>query len=203
MIAAGGNSRPEGRSFHHPGEDALVAPPLPSAAKGLRRTIFLGCIVPPQTIAVDEDNAARHSSAAGVRIAVALGETRFIRTICASGIRKRLCIDRSFCEGGFAPQAQVRSVLTPVSFAVASGFAARHRLSGKTALSAPGRPDVFFGQKLGSQGSTVLIKRRDGECLGPAFADVTNAAVHQLHGARRAVGRQVPGLGVVRKIGKR
>ena len=75
-------------------------------------------------------------------------------------------------------------------------------MSGKTALSASGRPDVFFGQKLGAQGSTVLIKRRDGECLGPAFADVTNAAVHHLDGARRAVGRQVPGLGVVRKIGK-
>ena len=45
-------------ALHHPGEDALVAPPLPTIVEGLRWAILPGRIASPQAIAIDEDNAA-------------------------------------------------------------------------------------------------------------------------------------------------
>ena len=51
-----------GQTIHHPGEHSLVTPPFPTVVEGLRRTILPGCIAPPQTIAIDEDYAAKNAT---------------------------------------------------------------------------------------------------------------------------------------------
>ena len=53
------NSGFGGQTFHHSGEDALVAPSLPTVLERLWRAIFPGRIAPPQAIAIDEDNTAQ------------------------------------------------------------------------------------------------------------------------------------------------
>jgi hypothetical protein len=65
-----------GQADHDPGEDPIVAPPLPSVIKGLRRTIFLRRIAPAQTIAIDEDYAAKNATIIDARLTVALGKER-------------------------------------------------------------------------------------------------------------------------------
>ena len=56
------------QSHHHPGEDALVAPPLPTVVERLMGAVFLWRIPPAQPIAIDEDNPAntRLSSTRGL-----------------------------------------------------------------------------------------------------------------------------------------
>ena len=68
------NGRLGGQALHHPGEDALVAPSLPTVVEGLRRAIFLGGISPPQAIAIDEDYATQDPSVIDARLTVALGK---------------------------------------------------------------------------------------------------------------------------------
>ena len=70
------NGRLGGQAFHHPGEDAFLAPALPTIIEGLRWTILLGRIAPPQAIAIDEDNAAENTPVIDARLAVALREKR-------------------------------------------------------------------------------------------------------------------------------
>jgi hypothetical protein len=62
------------QTIHHPGEDSLVAPPLPPVVEGLRRAIFFRRIAPPQPIAIDEYYAAQHTPVIDARLTVALGE---------------------------------------------------------------------------------------------------------------------------------
>lgn len=62
------------QAFHHPGEDALVAPSRPTIVKGLRRVMFLGRITSPQPIENDEDHIARDPPIIDARLAVAFGE---------------------------------------------------------------------------------------------------------------------------------
>jgi len=47
---------------HHPGEDALIAPPLPAIIKRLVRAIGRRGVAPSQPIAVNEDNPTQHTS---------------------------------------------------------------------------------------------------------------------------------------------
>ena len=62
------------QTHHDPGEDPIVAPPLPTVIKRLRRTILFGRIAPSQPVAVDEDYAAEHTAIVGARLAMALGK---------------------------------------------------------------------------------------------------------------------------------
>lgn len=62
-----------GQICHHPGEDAFLAPPLPSAVERLMRTILLRRIPPTQAIAIDEDNAAQNPPAIDPRLTMRLG----------------------------------------------------------------------------------------------------------------------------------
>ena len=70
------NSRLGGQAFHHPGEDTLVTPSLPSVVEGLWRAILLGGIAPSQPIAIDEDYAAQNAPVIDARHSVALGKER-------------------------------------------------------------------------------------------------------------------------------
>ena len=70
------NGRLGGQAFHHPGEDAFLAPALPTILEGLRWTILLGRIAPPQAIAIDEDNAAQDTKIINPRTTMALGKER-------------------------------------------------------------------------------------------------------------------------------
>ena len=63
-----------GQPSHHPGEDPLVAPPLPTIVEGLRRNILPRRIAPPQAIAVDENYAAQHPQIIDTGLAMALGK---------------------------------------------------------------------------------------------------------------------------------
>ena len=67
-----------GQTLHHPGKDALITPPLPAVVEGLRRTILLRSVAPPQTVALDENDAAQNPPVIDAWLAVALwkfGET--------------------------------------------------------------------------------------------------------------------------------
>lgn len=64
------NGRLSGDPFLHPGEDAFVAPPLPTAVEGLWRAILLRSIAPAQAIAIDKDYGAQHPSDIGARLAM-------------------------------------------------------------------------------------------------------------------------------------
>ena len=61
---------------HHPCEDAFVAPPLPTIIERLVWAIRRRGIAPFQTIAINEDNAALHTSIINAWFAVELGEER-------------------------------------------------------------------------------------------------------------------------------
>jgi hypothetical protein len=63
--------------LHHPGEDSLVAPSLPSVVKGFRRAILPGGVAPPQAVAIDEDYAAQDTPVIDPRLAMALGKKWF------------------------------------------------------------------------------------------------------------------------------
>ena len=108
-----GFSRTSGvQAFHHPGEDALVPPPLPAVVRRLRRAIFLGRIAPPQAVAIDEYYPAQDMPVIDARLAVAFGErggsanspgTVFptngcSRAICSPVSQKRLLIVQSPCR---------------------------------------------------------------------------------------------------------
>lgn len=66
-----------GQADHDPGEDPVVAPPLPSVIKGLRRTVFLRRIAPTQPIAIDEDYATQNPSIIDAGLTMALRKERF------------------------------------------------------------------------------------------------------------------------------
>ena len=78
-----GNGGFGSKTIHHPSEDTLIAPPLPSIVEGLRRAVFFRCIAPPQPIAIDEDYSAQHPPVIYARLTVALGkeglESRHLR----------------------------------------------------------------------------------------------------------------------------
>lgn len=57
---------------HHSGEDPLVASPFLAILEGIRRTILLWRIAPPQAITVDEDYSAQDTSVIDARLAMAL-----------------------------------------------------------------------------------------------------------------------------------
>ena len=61
---------------HHPGEDAFVAPPLPTVIERLVWAIRRRGIASSQPIAINEDNAAQHTSIINTWFAVGLGEER-------------------------------------------------------------------------------------------------------------------------------
>jgi hypothetical protein len=63
-----------GQPIHHPGENTFVTPALPLVVEGLRRTVLLGRIAPPQTIATDEDNATQNATIIDARPTMALGK---------------------------------------------------------------------------------------------------------------------------------
>lgn len=48
-----------GQPRHDPREDTPVAPPLPTVLERLVRAILSWGVTPPQTVAIDEDNAAQ------------------------------------------------------------------------------------------------------------------------------------------------
>lgn len=59
-------------AFHHPDEDAFVAPPLQAIVERLRRVRFPPRISPPQPIAVDEDDLTQNASMINALAAMAL-----------------------------------------------------------------------------------------------------------------------------------
>ena len=77
-----------GQADHDPGEDPVIAPPLPAIVDGLRWSTFpvrafsrtggvrALTIAPPQAIAVDEDNAAQNPQIVYAWAAMALGKER-------------------------------------------------------------------------------------------------------------------------------
>lgn len=65
------------QAVHHPGKDALFAPPLPTVVEGLRRAILPGGITPPQAVAIDEDNPAQNAPVVDARLTMALREEGF------------------------------------------------------------------------------------------------------------------------------
>jgi hypothetical protein len=65
------------QTCHHLGEDAFVAPPLPTVIERLVWAIGRRGIAPSQPIAINEDNAAQHTSIINAWFTVGLGEERF------------------------------------------------------------------------------------------------------------------------------
>jgi hypothetical protein len=61
--------------------------------------MLLGRIAPPQTIAIDDDNATQNPTIIDARLAVALVKKGCIRAICVSVSRKRLLIVQPPCKG--------------------------------------------------------------------------------------------------------
>ena len=94
--------------IHHPGEDPLVAPPLPSIVEGLRWGVFLRRIAPPQPIAIYKDYAAQHTPAIDTLLTVALGKEGLQTGHLRVGQPKRLLIDRSPCGGFILPKARAQ-----------------------------------------------------------------------------------------------
>ncbi len=88
-----------GQTRHHPGEDAFVAPPLPTVIERLVWAIGRRGIAPSQPIAINEDNAAQHTSIIDAWFAMGLGEeglkTRHLRIAQPEKIRH---VHRSFFE---------------------------------------------------------------------------------------------------------
>ena len=62
-----------GQTSHHPGEDALIAPSLPTVVERLVWAAFSGRVAPSQAIAINEDNPAQHTPIINARLAVGLG----------------------------------------------------------------------------------------------------------------------------------
>jgi len=63
-------------TLHHPYENAGLAPAFPPIIQRLVWAVVLGRISPPQTVAVDEDDAAQHLPIIDARLALALGKER-------------------------------------------------------------------------------------------------------------------------------
>lgn len=70
------NCRLRGQPFHHPREDAHVAPPLPSVVEGLCRAVFLRRVGPPQAIAIDEYYSTQNAPVIHARLAMTLWKER-------------------------------------------------------------------------------------------------------------------------------
>lgn len=66
-----------GQLQKHPGEDAFLAPSLPSAIKGLVRPILHGRIAPTQAIAIDEDYTTQNPLIVHTGLAMGLREKGF------------------------------------------------------------------------------------------------------------------------------
>ena len=64
------------QTHHDPGEDPIVAPPLPTVVEGLGWAILPRRVAPSQPIAIDEDYAAKHPSIIDPRLAMAFGKER-------------------------------------------------------------------------------------------------------------------------------
>ena len=64
-------STPSRQAIHHRDEDPFVAPTLSAVVERLGRTRFPRRIAPPQTVAIEEDNAAQHSAIIDPRPAMA------------------------------------------------------------------------------------------------------------------------------------
>lgn len=62
--------------LHHPGENPLVAPPLPAIAEGLGRAMLPMRVTPSRPIAADEDHPAQHALIIEPRLAMALRKER-------------------------------------------------------------------------------------------------------------------------------
>jgi hypothetical protein len=71
------NSGLGGQALQYPGEDALVAPALPTIVEGLRRPIHFRRIAPPQAVATCGVNATQHPPVIDARLAMALGNEWF------------------------------------------------------------------------------------------------------------------------------
>ena len=63
-----------GQADQDPGEDAIVAPALPTAVERLGGAVFLRRVAPPQAIAIGEDYAAEDATVIDAGLAVALGK---------------------------------------------------------------------------------------------------------------------------------
>lgn len=68
------NGRFGSRAIQHLGEDAFITPPFPAILKDLRWAVFLRRTTPPQPVAIEEYNAAKHTPIIDARLAVALGK---------------------------------------------------------------------------------------------------------------------------------
>ena len=72
-----------GQTDHHRSEDTFVAPPLPTVMERLVWTMGRRSVALSQPIAINEDNAAQHTSIINAWLAVGLGEeglkTRHLR----------------------------------------------------------------------------------------------------------------------------
>lgn len=77
------------QTCHHLGEDAFVAPPLPTIVQRLMPTIGGGGIPPPKAVAIDEDNSTQYTSIIDALIAVGLREEGSSRAIFSSVSQKR------------------------------------------------------------------------------------------------------------------
>ena len=73
-----------GQFEKHPAKDTLLAPALPSAIKGLVRSVLRRRIAPAQTVATDEDYAAQHPPVVYPGLAVGLWEKGSSLAICVA-----------------------------------------------------------------------------------------------------------------------
>lgn len=89
------NSGPISPPINHPGKDPLVAPPLSAVLGGLRQSIFLRCITPPQTKAIDDDYPLSTCRSSTRALPWILGKTGGNRATCTLGSQKRLSIRQS------------------------------------------------------------------------------------------------------------
>ena len=88
-----------GQTVHYPGERPLAAPPLPSIVEGIRRTAFLGCIAPPQTIAIEKYYASQNSLVIDPQHAMAIRKKGRSRAICTSLCQQKLLIITPISSG--------------------------------------------------------------------------------------------------------
>ena len=65
-----------GQTRHHLGEDALIAPSVPTVAECLVGVILPWGVAPPQTVAINQDNATQNTSIINSGLAMRLRKVR-------------------------------------------------------------------------------------------------------------------------------
>ncbi len=73
---SGSPAAPISQFEQHLSKDAFLAPSLPTAVKGLVRTVIRRSVPPAQAIAIDKDDAAQNTLVINARLTVGLWKER-------------------------------------------------------------------------------------------------------------------------------